>query len=361
MWELLAWLWDRATAVYEWFGDSFDWFLNNVYHTFSWAVEQASYAYNNAIAWAAQAILDVKAYAYAIYHTLELNINERFGWFSDWVNQLILDVRAYAYAIYHTLELNINVWLASLKSWTDQALLDLRGWAYAIVHTLELNILTLFNPLLILVPLLELIKDIFSQDNYNKLKTLLTSYYQSLVIFFRDPLGFILSVIWGSFVNYACWALAYALGAVDAQLPPIPAWGINGDGSGSGGGIEIPPGSGVLVRPCNPLWISGYTFTASHKGSDFGINAGQAIYASHDGIVQGSGWSTVGYGNKIDIAGNPYWSRYGHLQQILVSENQQVKAGDKIALGNSTGNSTGNHLHYELKINGTYVNPVLYL
>jgi murein DD-endopeptidase MepM/ murein hydrolase activator NlpD len=206
-----------------------------------------------------------------------------------------------------------------------------------------------------------MIADIFSVDNYNKLKTFLTSFYESMLIFFQDPLGFILSVIWGNFVNYACWAVAYALGSIETQLPPIPSWGINDSGSGGDGIIIVPPGSGVLVRPVSPLYVSGYVYGSSHHGTDFGITMGQSVYAAHDGIISGSGWSTVGYGNKIDINGNPYWSRYGHLQQILVSNDQEVKAGQLIAYGDSTGNSTGAHLHFELKINGSYVNPVLYL
>jgi murein DD-endopeptidase MepM/ murein hydrolase activator NlpD len=167
--------------------------------------------------------------------------------------------------------------------------------------------------------------------------------------------------MWGEFINFLCYVLGYGLGTVNATLPNLPTWG-----SGTGvivdpGDGDIPPGSGVLTHPVEPLSVSGYTFNSSHKGVDWGISLRQSVYAAHDGVIDAAGWSEAGYGYKIDISGGSYWSRYAHLDQILVSVGQSVRAGDLIAYGNSTGNSTGNHLHFELRINGVYVNPVLYM
>lgn len=70
----------------------------------------------------------------------------------------------------------------------------------------------------------------------------------------------------------------------------------------------------------------------------------------------------AGYGNCVDIDhGNGVISRYGHLSKINVSLGQSVSQGEVIALSGNTGNSTGPHLHFELRMNGEAVNPYDYI
>lgn len=98
-----------------------------------------------------------------------------------------------------------------------------------------------------------------------------------------------------------------------------------------------------------------------HKGLDIAASYGTDIKAVADGTVIFSGVSS-GYGNFIKIDhGNNVATCYGHCSKLLVSVGQKIKAGDVIAKVGSTGNSTGNHLHFEIRINDVQVNPEKYL
>ena len=99
----------------------------------------------------------------------------------------------------------------------------------------------------------------------------------------------------------------------------------------------------------------------THKGIDIGAPKGTPILAVADGTVTYAGWSS-GYGNLIKIDhGNGVVTYYGHCSRLYMSEGSTVKAGDKIAAVGSTGNSTGNHLHFEIRLNGKQVNPQTYV
>ena len=98
-----------------------------------------------------------------------------------------------------------------------------------------------------------------------------------------------------------------------------------------------------------------------HSGIDYAAPHGTAIYAAEDGSVLTSGWIN-GYGYTVTINhGGGYVTLYAHCSKLLVSAGQTVKKGQTIAKVGSTGNSTGNHLHFEVKVNGKAVNPAGYL
>ncbi|MCQ2081837.1 MAG: M23 family metallopeptidase [Lachnospiraceae bacterium] len=98
-----------------------------------------------------------------------------------------------------------------------------------------------------------------------------------------------------------------------------------------------------------------------HKGIDWAVPQGTPVYASCGGTVAKAGWGS-GYGNVVYI-NHPdgRQTRYGHLSRILVSVGQSVSQGQKIALSGNTGVSTGPHLHFEILIGGTHVNPLKYI
>lgn len=132
-------------------------------------------------------------------------------------------------------------------------------------------------------------------------------------------------------------------------------------------GTKIPP---TYIKP-----ISGGRLSSSfgrrsrptkgastyHKGVDWATPTGTAVYASCGGTVARAGWGS-GYGYVVYI-NHPdgRQTRYGHLSKVLVSVGQTVTQGQKIALSGNTGVSTGPHLHFEILINGSQVNPLSYL
>jgi murein DD-endopeptidase MepM/ murein hydrolase activator NlpD len=100
---------------------------------------------------------------------------------------------------------------------------------------------------------------------------------------------------------------------------------------------------------------------AMHAGVDIPGAYATPIYSTADAIVGRTG-RIGGYGNLIELEhGKGIQTRYGHLSSILVSPGMQVKRGQLIALMGSTGRSTGNHLHYEVRIDGRAVNPSPFL
>jgi murein DD-endopeptidase MepM/ murein hydrolase activator NlpD len=100
---------------------------------------------------------------------------------------------------------------------------------------------------------------------------------------------------------------------------------------------------------------------AMHAGIDFRQKTGSDVKATGAGVVIHAG-AASGYGIMVEIDhGNGITTRYGHLSKVLVKEGDVVAAGDLIALSGSTGRSTGPHLHYEVRRNGTAVDPMRFL
>lgn len=98
-----------------------------------------------------------------------------------------------------------------------------------------------------------------------------------------------------------------------------------------------------------------------HSGIDYAAPHGTAIYAAEDGVVLTSGWIN-GYGYSITINhGSGYVTLYAHCSTLVAKAGQKVTKGQIIAKVGSTGNSTGNHLHFEVKVNGKAQNPSNFL
>ena len=107
--------------------------------------------------------------------------------------------------------------------------------------------------------------------------------------------------------------------------------------------------------------VSSKIRVSTHTGLDIATATGTPIKAAADGTVTFAAYSgSYGYLVKIDH-GNGVETWYGHTSKMLVKAGQEVKSGDTIALVGSTGNSTGPHLHFEVRINGEHVNPQKYL
>ena len=99
----------------------------------------------------------------------------------------------------------------------------------------------------------------------------------------------------------------------------------------------------------------------THKGIDIAATRGTPILATASGKVSFAGWSS-GYGYLVKIDhGNGVETYYGHCSKLYVSAGDTVEAGEQIAAVGSTGNSTGNHLHFEIRLDGKQVNPQTYV
>ena len=122
-------------------------------------------------------------------------------------------------------------------------------------------------------------------------------------------------------------------------------------------------GSLSFRRPLNSSRVSaGYLGYPGHRGIDFPSPQGTPVMAAESGTVTTVMYSNKSYGNRVIIDhGNGISTLYGHNSTIGVSLGQKVSKGQTIAGVGSTGNSTGNHVHFEIRINGKPINPTSYV
>jgi murein DD-endopeptidase MepM/ murein hydrolase activator NlpD len=98
-------------------------------------------------------------------------------------------------------------------------------------------------------------------------------------------------------------------------------------------------------------------FHPGHNGLDLAVVTGTTVKATMDGKVVYAGWNNQGYGNLVILENGAYKTYYAHLSSIPVSVGDSVTAGTTIGLSGSTGNSTGPHLHYEIRRNNVPIDP----
>lgn len=148
-------------------------------------------------------------------------------------------------------------------------------------------------------------------------------------------------------------------GALVPQSAPL-MWPMNG---------VITQGFGpsqVAIEPA--VTLAGITYPHFHTGIDIASAFGTPVQAAAAGVVALAGAETdgfghlVGYGNYVVVAhGGGMVTLYGHLEQVLVLPGQTVHAGDPIGLEGSTGNSTGPHVHFEMRLHGVPTDPTGYI
>ena len=118
--------------------------------------------------------------------------------------------------------------------------------------------------------------------------------------------------------------------------------------------------SGLFQRPAPGVITQGYWY--GHRAIDIGAPLGTVIRAADSGYVSFAGWTDIGYGYLLVIDhNNGYQTYYAHLSWYFVEEGAVVTAGQEIGKMGSTGNSTGPHLHFEIRYNGYPLNPTNYL
>ena len=154
-----------------------------------------------------------------------------------------------------------------------------------------------------------------------------------------------------------------------AQAAAAAAQASSGGGGGGSDYYQPVSGSGAMIWPVNGVVTSPYGYrthpifgtTIYHSGIDIGVDYGTPVHAADGGVVVEAGWIS-GYGYAVIIDhGNGLSTLYGHNQELAVSEGQSVSQGQVIAYAGSTGNSTGPHVHFEVRANGDPVDPSAYL
>ena len=124
--------------------------------------------------------------------------------------------------------------------------------------------------------------------------------------------------------------------------------------------------SGLFIHPLKGVGRVSSTYGSRwgtfHKGIDYAASSGTPVYASAAGKVIYSGYNSGGYGKLVIIEhSNGYQTYYAHNSKLYVNVGETVSQGECIAGVGTTGDSTGNHLHFEIRRNGTPINPANYL
>lgn len=143
----------------------------------------------------------------------------------------------------------------------------------------------------------------------------------------------------------------------DALIATVP--GQTGATTGGPVVLPLPPGSyGLTARfgQCGAMWSN------CHTGLDFSAPGGTPVGSVSAGTVVASGWfGANSYGNAVYVDHGDYTTRYAHLSQRLVDVGDRVGPGQLVGLVGSTGNSSGNHLHLEVHVDGRPVDPYTWL
>lgn len=148
--------------------------------------------------------------------------------------------------------------------------------------------------------------------------------------------------------------------ALAEQIRKSQAGSTSSGGGSSGTGQPSPAG---MIWPCDGVVVSGFgmRWGRMHEGIDIGCAFGTPNRAAASGTVIYSGW-LGGYGNLVVVDhGNGLSTAYAHATSLLVRVGQSVSQGQTVSLVGSTGNSSGPHLHFEVRVNGSAVDPLFYL
>ena len=147
-------------------------------------------------------------------------------------------------------------------------------------------------------------------------------------------------------------------------MPTIPrgAAGVATNIAGTCNTTNTTMGSGAFIWPSASQYISGNNYWSGHLAIDIGVSLGEPVWAADSGVVVYAGGSSGGYGRMVMIDhGNGYQTLYAHLDSVSVACGQGVARGQTIGMGGSTGNSTGPHLHFEVRYLGGFINPFFVL
>jgi len=146
------------------------------------------------------------------------------------------------------------------------------------------------------------------------------------------------------------WIAAYP---TTPPLPPLVT-------AASADGREPYGGDGCAPRGVPAQGTLNQGFHAHHLGIDIGVQPGTPVKATHSGIVVYAAWSSIGYGYLVILQNSIFTTYYGHNQALHVLPGERVGRGSVLAASGSSGNSTGPHIHYEVRIHDLPVDPLTF-
>jgi len=130
-----------------------------------------------------------------------------------------------------------------------------------------------------------------------------------------------------------------------------------GDGACTGS-YEGAYGSGAFIWPTGNHALSGNDYWDGHLGIDIAAGEGAPVVAADSGVIVFAGWANFGYGNTVMVDhGNGYQTLYAHLNSVAAGCGRSVSQGQTIGYAGSSGNSTGAHLHFEVRYLGGFISP----
>ena len=135
----------------------------------------------------------------------------------------------------------------------------------------------------------------------------------------------------------------------DAPVEQDAAGNVIAFAPGQAGSCGAVPGGGTFWRNPLPNGVFVRGFYAGHSGIDLSAAAGTPILAANGGPVLYAGWNSWGYGNTVVVGHGPFSTLYGHMSRLAVRCGSHVSAGQIIGYVGSTGNSSGPHLHFEIR------------
>lgn len=373
---MLTWLYNQVISLWNTI-------RANAGNAYFWARQKANEAYNNAVAWARREVGIVLATAWSIYASVRNYARDLYNqaiWWIDrqvgiakatalslftsakyfarglynqsiaWINRQIGIVKATALSLWKSAEIFATRLYNSVKAWALKQIDIVASKLNIGIKAVEDWIKETFEWLFTITP-----------DDIKKLLYLLQTGWGVLFSFLSNPFSFIVAIMTSMILPILEWSLAYAMGTEKYELPPFPDWASEGFGGAIIVGTGPPSGSSGLAPPLDNIYVSGYPFRIGHPGVDLGLRNGDPVYAMHAGSVIFSGWHNATFGYCIVLESNEWWTRYAHLQTLLARRGDVVGRSDQIATGDSTGNSTGPHLHLEIKHRGSFIDPMTVL
>lgn len=263
---------------------------------------------------------------------------------------LVIQIRNYAIGLVVSLGLSVFAAIEVAKIFLIAYILGLIAPFFPLINYLS----GLISSIQFLINYL---MSIFTPGNVQKLLGLLDKVFPFVTQFMNDPIGFLVAYLEAVIWPLIQYTVAYALGSTVYDLPPKPNFGGGYGIDVNGAIVYLPARNPELGQPVTPLYISGNRFNPDHQGTDYGLHMGQEVYACHDGIAHWNACGSPLYGNCLVVSGSKWKTVYAHLQDFAVPDGFVVRKGQLIAHGDSTGNSTGPHLHLEVIENGIHINP----